>query len=109
MNNPVDANTSNWQTTVTDSEIPVMVDFWAPWCGPCVMIAPTVRELADHYEGKLNVVKLNVDDEPQIASRYGVRSIPALIFFKNGQPVHQIIGAQPKPTLQRAIDSLLGA
>ncbi len=107
MPEPMDVNTENWQSAVMDSDLPVMVDFWAEWCGPCKMIAPAVHDLALEYEGKLNVAKLDVDSDPDIAARYGIRSIPALLFFKNGEAVDQVVGAQPKPQLKRKIDAVL--
>ena len=107
MPEPMDVNAENWQSAVVNSELPVMVDFWAEWCGPCKMIAPAVHDLALEYEGKLNVAKLDVDSSPEIASQYGIRSIPALLFFKNGQPIDQIVGAVPKPGLKRKIDAVL--
>ena len=107
MPEPMEVNGETWQNSVMDSELPVMVDFWAEWCGPCKMIAPAVHDLALEYEGRLNVAKLDVDSAPDIATRYGIRSIPALIFFKNGQPVAQVIGAQPKPALKREIEAVL--
>ena len=109
MPEPMDVNSENWQSSVIDSDLPVMVDFWAEWCGPCKMIAPAVHDLALEYEGKLNVGKLDVDSDPDIAARYGIRSIPALIFFKDGQPVDQVVGAQSKPALKRKIDAVLGS
>ena len=107
MPEPIDVNGESWQASVMDSELPVLVDLWAEWCGPRKMIAPAVHDLALEYEGRLNVAKLDVDSDPDIAARYGIRSIPALIFFKEGQPVDQIIGAQPKPALKRKIEAVL--
>ena len=109
MPEPMDVNGETWQNIVMDSELPVMVDFWAEWCGPCKMIAPVVHDLALEYEGKLNVAKLDVDSDPDIAARYRISSIPALIFFKNGQPVDTAIGAQPKPALKRKIEAVLAS
>ena len=109
MPEPIEVNGENWQSNVMDSDLPVMVDFWAEWCGPCKMIAPAVHDLALEYEGKMNVAKLDVDSAPDIAARYGIRSIPALLFFKDGQPVDQIVGAMPKPQMKRKIDAVLGS
>ena len=107
MPETITVNGENWNSNVMESELPVMVDFWAEWCGPCKMIDPAVSQLATEYEGRMNVVKVDVDNNPEIAARYGVRSIPMLIFFKNGQPVDQIIGAHPKPIMKRRIDAAL--
>ncbi len=107
MAEPIEVSESSWDDDVINSDLPVMVDFWAEWCGPCKMIAPTVHDLAEEYSGKLNVAKVDVDSNPDIAMKYGIRSIPALIFFKNGEAVHTIIGARPKGALKKEIDQVL--
>ena len=107
MAEPIEVSESTWDDEVMNSELPVLVDFWAEWCGPCKMIAPAIHDLAVEYGGKLNVAKVDVDNAPNIARKYGVRSIPALIFFKDGKPVDQIIGAVPKGALKKKIDSVL--
>ncbi len=109
MGEPIEVNESTWDDEVLNSELPVLVDFWAEWCGPCKMIAPSVHDLALEYDGKLNVAKLDVDSAPNIAMKYRVSSIPALIFFKDGQPVDQVIGAVPKGALKKKIDAVLGS
>lgn len=98
---------SNWEEEVLNSDIPVLVDFWAPWCGPCRMVAPVVAEIAEEYKGKVKVGKLNTDEEPEIAVRYGIMSIPTLMIFKNGEVVDQIIGAVPKEYLLEKIQQAL--
>ena len=97
----------NFDAEVLKSTVPVLVDFWAPWCGPCKSIAPIVEELAVEYEGKLKVTKLNVDDHPATASRYGIRGIPNLIILKAGAVQEQIVGAVPKAKLVSAIEKAL--
>ena len=109
MGEPIEVNESTWDDEVINSELPVLVDFWAEWCGPCKMIAPSVHDLALEYDGKLNVAKLDVDSAPNIAIKYRVSSIPALIFFKDGQPVDQVIGAVPKGALKKKIDAVLAS
>ncbi len=104
----MEVSSSTWDKEVLQTEDLVMVDFWAVWCGPCRIVAPTVEELSREYAGKLKVVKLNTDDNPDIASRYKIMGIPTLMFFKGGEKVEQIVGAVPKPQLQSKIDSLLG-
>ena len=95
----------SFKDEVLDSKLPVMVDFWAEWCGPCKMIAPTVAELAKEYEGRAKVVKLDVDSNYKTSGAYDVRSIPTLLFFKNGQVVDKIVGAVPKQKLKEKLDS----
>ncbi len=109
MGEPIEVNETTWDDEVINSELPVLVDFWAEWCGPCKMIAPAVHDLALEYDGKLNVAKLDVDSAPNIAMKYRVTSIPMLLFFKEGKPVDQIIGAVPKGALKKKIDAVLGS
>lgn len=94
---------SEWQTEVLNSPVPVLVDFWAVWCGPCRLIAPIVEELGQQYEGKLKVYKVDVDQEQQLAVQYGIMSIPTLLLFKNGQVVEQIVGALPKGAIEQKL------
>jgi len=104
----VTLSASNWAAEVEQASLPVLVDFWAVWCGPCRMIAPVVEEIAADYEGRLKVGKLNVDENNELAARYGVMSIPTLLLFKNGEPVERIVGFQPKKELAAKIDRALG-
>jgi thioredoxin 1 len=107
MARPADTGDSSWDADVLQSDKPVLVDFWAPWCGPCKSIAPIVEEIAGEFEGKLKVAKLNVDDHPVTASRYGIRGIPNLIILKAGTVKEQIVGAVPKAKLVSAIEKAL--
>ncbi len=107
MSKPVEVNEAKFDEVVLKAKTPALVDFWAPWCGPCRMVAPIVDELANEYEGKVSFFKLNVDDSPKIASKFGVMSIPTLIVFKDGQPVSKVVGFRPKPELKKNIDTVL--
>ena len=98
---------SNFEELVLKSDKPVMVDFWAEWCGPCRMVGPVVQELAAEYEGKAVVGKVNVDNNPQTAMKYGIRSIPTILFIKNGQVVDRSVGAVPKSQLSQKLDGQL--
>jgi thioredoxin 1 len=98
---------ATFKLEVLESEVPVLVDFWAPWCGPCRMVAPVVDEIATQYDGKVKVVKLNTDENPNVASQYGIRSIPTLMIFKGGQRVDMVVGAVPKTTLANTLEKYL--
>jgi thioredoxin 1 len=97
----------SFEEDVLNSDVPVLVDFWAPWCGPCRMVAPIVDEIAKDYEGKIKVYKLNTDENPNVASQYGIRSIPTLMLFTEGQKRETVVGAVPKDTLSRTISKYL--
>ena len=103
----VELNDSNFKEEVLNSKLSVLVDFWAPWCGPCKLIASVIKEIARDYEGKIKVCKLNVDEAPITASEYEVMSIPTLAVFKNGKVVDKIIGAVPKSVLENKINSYI--
>jgi thioredoxin 1 len=104
---PKEVTDATFEQEVLKAPRPVLVDFWAPWCGPCRMVAPIVEELAEEYDGRVNFVKLNTDDNPVTCSNYGIRSIPTLLVFKGGQAVGQIIGFRPKSDLRRRLDAVI--
>ena len=96
-----------FKAEVLESDVPVLVDFWAPWCGPCRMVAPILEELSESYAGRVKIVKLNTDENPQVSAAYGIISIPTLNVYSGGELVKQLIGAKPKPVLVNEIESVL--
>ena len=97
----------NFEETVLNSDKPALVDFWAEWCGPCRMVGPMVEEISKDYDGKAVVGKVNVDNNPGIASKYGIRNIPTILFIKNGEVVDKQVGASPKATLAEKLDAMM--
>jgi len=107
MGKLVEITDGNFEQEVLSSDVPVMLDFWAEWCAPCLMIAPVVEELAEEYAGRVKIGKLNVDTNPTVAVQYGVRSIPTLLFFKKGKVVDQIVGAVHKKHIKAKLEEML--
>ncbi|HCF26226.1 MAG TPA: thioredoxin [Cyanobacteria bacterium UBA11049] len=107
MSSVAQVTDSTFEQEVLNSELPVLIDFWAPWCGPCKMVAPVVEEVATQYDGQVKVFKLDTDQNPQVAKQYSIRSIPTLMIFKGGQLVDTIVGAVPKTTLSTALEKYL--
>jgi len=107
MAHPTDTTDATFDADVLQSDVPVLVDFWAPWCGPCRMVAPVVEELSNDYDGKVKFVKLNTDDNPLVASKFGIRSIPTLLVFKGGELTDQVVGFRPKSELAKHLDAAL--
>ena len=103
----IEVNDVNFEEVVLKADKPVLVDFWAEWCGPCRMVGPIVNELADDYAGRAVVVKLDVDSSPETAAKFGIRNIPTILFFKNGEVVDKHVGAAPKANFAAKIDALL--
>jgi thioredoxin 1 len=107
MSSALQVTDASFKQEVLESELPVLVDFWAPWCGPCRMVAPVVDEISELYNGQIKVVKINTDENPSVASQYGIRSIPTLMIFKGGQRVDMVVGAVPKTTLSTTLEKYL--
>ncbi len=107
MSEPKAVGDKDFIQEVLESDTPVLVDFWADWCAPCKMVAPLIDELAEEYDGKIKFTKVDVDDNPQTAMQYGIRSIPTLLFFKGGAPVDQVVGVVPKAALKKRLDEAL--
>lgn len=105
MGKYIELNSENFESTIAEGIS--LVDFWAPWCGPCRMIAPVIEELAEDFDGKASICKVNTDEEQDIAVKFGIRSIPTIMFFKNGEMVDQVVGAQSKQALAEKINALL--
>ena len=107
MTNPVNIDSTNFESEVKNSDVPVLVDFWAPWCGPCKMISPILEELAGDYEGKVKVAKINVDNNQELASQFGIRGIPTVMIFKDGEVANSFVGLRPKEDLATALEAVL--
>ena len=108
MSEPVAINDADFEQNVLKAELPVLVDFWAPWCRPCQMIAPILDELAEEYRQKVSFVRMDVDQNPRTASKYNIMSIPTLIIFKGGEPASHVVGLRPKAELKRSLDATIG-
>ena len=107
MNEPININAASFERAVLQSPVPVLVDFWAPWCGPCRMIAPVLDEIVKEGDGRFRIAKVNVDDEPALMQRFGIRGIPALLFFSGGELRHQIAGAVGKKVIVEKLEALV--
>lgn len=107
INEPLHVTDTAFEKSVLQSELPVIVDFWAPWCGPCRMVAPTLDKLAKEYAGKLIVAKVNTDENPEWASKYGVQGIPTMLLVAQGKIVHRQVGALPEPMLREVITQFM--
>ena len=103
----VELSDSSFESEVINSEKPVLVDFWAPWCGPCKALAPVIEEISTDFVDKVKVGKVNVDDNPEISMKFGIRSIPTLMVFKDGEVLEQIVGAVPKSEIERALEKVV--
>ncbi len=106
MSKPLHFTDANFQSEVLDSDQPVLVDFWAAWCGPCRAVGPTIEELAEQYDGTVKIGKLNIDENPQSPSGFGIHSIPAVLLFKDGKVVETLVGVQPKERYEQALQQV---
>jgi len=107
MSKPIEVDDASFEQKVLKAKVPVLVDFWAPWCRPCLMAAPALEELAGEYADKITFAKVDVDQNAQTAAKYGIMAIPNLVIFKNGEPVSNIVGYQPKEKLKKSLDAVL--
>jgi thioredoxin 1 len=107
LNEPINVTDAAFDEAVLQSELPVVVDFWAPWCGPCKMVGPILEQIADDYSGKLVVAKVNTDENPEWAMKFGVQGIPTMLFVSDGNVLHQQVGAVPEPFLREIVDTFL--
>ena len=107
MANVMEFNTDNFETEVVQSDVPVLVDFWAPWCGPCKMIGPIIEELAGEFDGKAKIGKVNVDNNQDLAAKFGIKGIPTVMLFKGGESINNFVGLRPKEDLVAAINGAL--
>ena len=107
MSEAINVGEQTFEKVVLQSEIPVLVDFWAAWCGPCRMVAPVLDQIAAEHEGKIRIVKVNVDEEPALAAQYRITSIPAMKVFKGGEEVRELIGAMPKQMIEKELEGII--
>ena len=108
MSEELTLSQDNFEGEILQADVPCLVDFWAPWCGPCLMMGPTIEKLAGEYAGKAKVGKINVDENPELANKYGIRSIPSLLLFKGGEVVDMVVGVQPEDALRQKLEALMG-
>ncbi len=108
MSEPITVDDSNFEQVVLQSDKPVLVDFWAPWCRPCLMVAPILDELAEEYSGRVSVARMDIDQNPKTPAKYSIMSIPTLLLFKKGEPISHIVGFRPKEELKQNMDDALG-
>ena len=108
MSEPIHVTDAAFEKTVLQSKLPVIVDFWAPWCGPCRAVAPMLEKIAADQDGKLVVAKVNTDENPEWAMKYGVQGIPTMLFIANGKVIHKQVGAMPEPMLRQVVDAFMG-
>jgi thioredoxin 1 len=107
MAKPVTVDERSFGQTVLEAKIPMLVDFWAPWCAPCLAVAPILDDLAEEYRGRIGIARLNVDEAPTLSARYGISAIPTMLLFREGKPVSQIVGFRPKAELKKTLDEIL--